>query len=160
MALATAGAFSRDFHAAWTDNRDALIDSPVNGLDAKGAIVAYNAPSAGCDANLTKSRNANIYTSRMTPGLSLLLPVNAKPIDAAVPQRSFPFVIQNGTDAAQTVTVTFANQPPGGQASFAQFSSLPSILVDIPKHSSAARTIFVTSSRSSRGFRCSRRRVR
>jgi len=143
---ATAGAFSQDFHAAWTDNRDALIDSPVNGLDAKGAIVPYNAPGTGCDANLTKSRNANIYTSRMTPGLSLLLPVNAKPIDAAVPQRSFPIVIQNGTDATQTVTVAFANQPAGGQASFAQFSSVPSIVVDIPKHSSAARTIFVTSS--------------
>ena len=148
---ATANSFAREFHAVWTDNRDAIVDSVF--ADTVDGVIPYtsvhNATGGKnplCNPAFTKSRNANIYTSRITPGISLLLPVNAKPLDAAVTQRSFPFAILNGTTTQQSVTVAIANQPAGGVASFAQFSSLSTIVVDIPARSSAARTVFVTSS--------------
>ena len=137
----TAPDFSRDFHAAWTDNRDAIVDSVI--ADPSGNVL-YSAPVGACDATLTKTRNANVYTSRITPGLSLLLPVNTEPSN--VIQRSFPFVILNGTDVQRTVNVSIQNQPPGGgTASFMQFGPLTTIQVILPPKSSASRTVFVTS---------------
>ena len=138
---ATAENFSRDFHAAWTDNRDAIVDSVVAD---PSATVPYSAPITGCDPALTKTRNANIYTSRITPGLSLLLPVNTEPSNLI--QRSFPFVILNGTEVQRTVNVSIQNQPPGGgTASFMQFEALTTIQVVLPPKSSASRTVFVNS---------------
>jgi len=137
----TAANFSQDFHAAWTDNRDAIVDTVM--ADPSGDVL-YSAPVAGCDAALTKTRNANIYTSRITPGLSLLLPVNTEPSN--VIQRTFPFMIVNGTSAQRTVNISIQNQPPGGgTASFTQVGALTTIQVILPPKSSAARTVFVTS---------------
>jgi hypothetical protein len=139
---ATAADFSRDFQAAWTDNRDAIVDAVI--ADASGDVL-YSAPIAGCDPLLTKTRNANIYTSHITPGLSLLLPVNTEPSN--VIQRTFPMMIVNGTTLQRTVNITIQNQPAGGgTASFTQIGTLTNIQVILPPKSSAARTVFVTSS--------------
>jgi hypothetical protein len=139
---ATAPNYSRDFHTAWTDNRDAIVDSVMANPSND---VLYSAPITGCDPALTKTRNANIYTSRITPGLSLLLPVNTEPSN--VIQRSFPFTILNGTEVQRTVNVSIQNQPPGGgTASFTQFGSpVTTIQIILPARSSASRTVFVTS---------------
>jgi hypothetical protein len=138
---ATAGNYSQDFHAAWTDNRDAIVDSVIG--DPSGTVL-YSAPIPGCDPALTKTRNANIYTSRITPGLSLLLPVNTEPSNLI--QRTFPFMIINGTTVQRTVNITIQNQPPGGgTASFMQVGMLTNIQVILPPKSSAARTVFVSS---------------
>lgn len=138
---ATSANFSQDFHAAWTDNRDAIVDTVI--ADPSGDVL-YSAAVAGCDAALTKTRNANIYTSRMTPGLSLLLPVNTEPSNLI--QRTFPFMIVNGTTLQRTVNISIQNQPPGGgTASFNQVGALTNIQVILPPKSSAARTVFVTS---------------
>ena len=138
----------------WTDYRDAIVDSVLP--DTRDAIVSYHSVAGGaCTAAnqaFTKTRNANVYTARMTPGISLLVPVNAKPVETSGPtsQRSFPFTILNGTSLPKSVRVDIANQPAGGgQASFAQFSSastpLTSITVELPARSSAARTLYVSS---------------
>lgn len=138
---ATAANFSQDFHAAWTDNRDAIVDT-VN-RDANGDVL-YTAPGApGCEPGLTKTRNANLYTSRITPGISLLLPVNTEPVNQI--QRTFPFMIVNGTGEQRTINIAIQNQPAGGVASFMQAGSLSNIQVVLPPKSSAARTVFVTS---------------
>ena len=137
----TAANFSQDFHSAWTDNRDAIVDTVI--ADPSGNVL-YSAPVAGCDPALTKTRNANIYTSRITPGLSLLLPVNTEPSNLI--QRTFPFTIFNGTTLQRTVNISIQNQPPGGgTASFTQSGTLTSIQVILPPKSSAARTVFVSS---------------
>jgi len=131
---------SRDFHAAWTDNRDAIVDTYVKDPVAP---LSYTPPGlVGCDPQLVKTRNANIYTSRITPGISLLLPVNTEPANI---QRTFPFTILNGTDTQRTINITIQNQPPGGVASFMQAGTLVNIQVVVPAKSSAARTVFVTS---------------
>ena len=138
----TAANNSQDFHSAWTDNRDAIVDSAI--ADPSGAVL-YSAPIAGCDAALTKTRNANIYTSRITPGLSLLLPVNTEPSNLI--QRTFPFSVVNGTPVQRTVNISIQNQPPGGgTASFTQAGTLTTIQVILPPKSSAARTVYVSSS--------------
>jgi hypothetical protein len=138
---ATAANFSQDFHAAWTDNRDAIVDSVIG--DPSGTVL-YSAPIAGCDPALTKTRNANIYTSRMTPGLSLLLPVNTEPSNQI--QRTFPFMITNGTTLQRTVNISIQNQPPGGgTASFTQVGTVTNIQAILPPKSSASRTVFVSS---------------
>ena len=146
-----ASGYSQEFHAVWTDNRDAIIDSVFP--DSPGGIVSYSSVAGGgctpATQAFTKTRNANVYTARITPGISLLVPVNAKPVDTTVTQRSFPFTILNGTPSPQIVTVTIANQPAGGgRASFVQSLLVPNtttISVVIPARSSAARTLYVSS---------------
>ena len=139
---ATAENFSKDFQTAWTDNRDAIVDTVI--ADASGDVL-YSAPVAGCDPALTKTRNANIYTSHITPGLSLLLPVNTEPSNLI--QRTFPFLIVNGTTTERTVNISIQNlSAGGGTASFTQVGTLTNIQVILAPKSSAARTVYVTSS--------------
>jgi hypothetical protein len=106
-----------------------------------------NSPSA----QLTNTRNANVYTSRVTPGLFVAAPGNAKPITCASCvngriQRAYGVFAQNTTGSYRTFRMTIANQPAGGTASFAQHALVTSVDVTIPGKSSAARTVYVTSS--------------
>ena len=88
-------------------------------------------------------RNQNIYTARVTEGLFVSAPGNNKPFDDF--QRAFVVVAENATSLIRTFRLTIENQPVGGQASFLQFSPLPTLDVTIPPFSSMARTVFATS---------------
>jgi hypothetical protein len=140
------------FHAVWTDNRDVHMvpgNLETEGVDAPA--LGYSAPGPTCTApTLTGTRDANIYTSRITAPLFVAAPGNAKPAvraDGTLIQRAFPVMAQNNTDLQRTFTMSIASQPTNGTASFAQTGPLvTSINVIIPKHSSVTRTVYVSSS--------------
>src|SRR4029079_3814814 len=79
---------AQTFYAAWTDNRDALTPPTVPELEPDGALdgttLDYAAPgTAACtpaNSHLTATRNANVYLSRISPGLFVAAPSNAKPL--------------------------------------------------------------------------------
>ena len=96
-----------------------------------------------CQAIYTGSRNQNIYMSRITEGLLVGSPQDAKPLDPAL-QRAFVVTLQNQTKEIRTFHLSIANQPPGGQASFLQASLKTDFDVTIPGGSGAARPIFAT----------------
>ena len=152
----TAGSFSQDIHAFWTDNRDANVDvqtGPVN------PDLTYTAPggSATCNAVLTKTRNANIYTARISQDLLLSIPGNAKKGNGI--QRAYAVLLENTTFTLKTVQLKIANQPGGGYDAFnaTNFASFTqglvgspvaptrTLTVNVAPRSSAARTVFVTS---------------
>lgn len=163
---------SQTFHAFWTDNRDAKVGSfpaepdVAGNEDAEGSALPYVVVgSAACQAAgpnpPTKTRNANVYTSRITPGVFVAAPTNSKPSTNSHGriQRAFPVLILNRTGQKRTFTVVIANQPPDapttGTASFVQVASpIPAVLpapvtstsVEIPPNSGTARTVYVVSS--------------
>jgi hypothetical protein len=89
-------------------------------------------------------RNQNIYTSRVTPGLVTGSPGNAKGLSTALP-RAFVVFAQNTTSELALYRFSIRNQPPGGTASFEEFSLLTQVDVLVLAGSSAARTVLVTS---------------
>lgn len=132
------------FHAVWTDNRDAR-DVPGN-----PAIVPYSAPGTIPVENCTPalnaqgaSRNANVYTSRIAPGIELILPGNSKAATGI--QRAFSLRIANHTTDSRLVQLTLTALQ-GASASFRQLDpSVQTIEVNIGPRSSAARTVYVAS---------------
>jgi len=150
----TAGLFSQDFHAFWTDNRDAKVDIQTGPINPD---LTYTAPdgSATCNPTQTKNRNANIYTARISQDLLLSIPGNAKKGSASL-QRAYAVLLENTTfdKTPKTVRLTIANQPGGGSptaTNFAAFTQLGNgphpqyVDVEVAARSSAARTVFVTS---------------
>ncbi|HWP99995.1 MAG TPA: hypothetical protein VNK92_05960 [Vicinamibacterales bacterium] len=140
------------FHAVWTDNRDAKVGTDLHAGSPDPPPLAYTAPGLpGCVPGQEKSRNANVYTARITPGLFVSVPGNQKPsvTDAGTPiQRSFAVFVQNTTAFDRRFRLTIANQPPdlGGRASFTQFGPLlTQTEVDVLAGSSATRSVHVTS---------------
>jgi len=147
------------FHATWTDNRDVVPPPPGGSWQnytapvVAGAIsVANGNPLPTCLPGQEGMRNQNIYTSQITGGLVVGAPGNAKPFGTTtfngktVPfQRAFPVQAQNSTGQSLNVRFTIANQPPGGAASFLQFSVLTTLDVTIPPYSSVSRSVFATS---------------
>jgi sugar lactone lactonase YvrE len=155
------------FHAVWTDNRDAtmtgaLPEPPSDGTE--GPAVGYAAPATpACGSDpmaLPTARNANVYTSRITPGLFVAAPGNAKPTTGCATcaggmiQRAFGVFVQNSTGQTRKFRLRIENQPPDSPAGFARFDQLavgpPStafedIHVTIGPRSSAARSVYVTS---------------
>ena len=163
---------SQTFHAFWTDNRDAKVGNfpaepdVAGNEEAEGSALPYVVVgSAACQAAgpkpPTKTRNANVYTSRITPGVFVAAPTNSKPSTNSRGriQRAFPVLVQNRTNVLKTFRVTIANQPPDfpgtGVASFVQIPSpipgtLPAAVVStdvtIPPNSGTSRTVYVVSS--------------
>jgi len=147
------------FHAAWTDNRDVVPPPPGGSWEnytapvVAGAVSVENGnPLPACVPGQEGMRNQNIYTSQITGGLVVGAPGNAKPLGTTtfngqtVPfQRAFPVEAQNSTSQPLNVRFTIANQPPGGVASFLQFSTLTTLDVTIPPYSSVSRSVFATS---------------
>jgi Putative Ig domain/Galactose oxidase, central domain/Kelch motif len=149
------------FHATWTDNRD--VQAPTDGDWTH--YTPPNSPSVGstsifqpgttvpaCQVGFTGSRNQNIYTAPISGGLIFGAPGNSKQLGTTVfngqtvPfQRAFAVVAQNATNVVKSYRLTIANQPPGGNASFLQFSQLTLLDLSIPPTSSATRPVFVTS---------------
>jgi hypothetical protein len=168
---------ARTFYAFWTDNRDAKVGTfpqepeLASNPAAEGPMLTYNAPvvSGTCgNPALTKTRNANVYTSRITPGLFVAAPSNSKPSIAKATGerllRAFSVVAQNRTDKQRTFRLTIANQPADFPTTgIASFHSVPipfptplvgtpapayfvtTTEVVIPANSSASRTVFVLS---------------
>ena len=141
---------SQVVHAVWTDNRDAKTGIMPGDLP-------YAAPGAACtpeQAAYTGTRNANIYTARITPGLVVVAPGNAKPTsypDGRALERVFAVNVQNRTNQLRRFQLRIVTQPVPGTASFRQFAQAPlagddlRILADIPAKSSIARSVFVNS---------------
>ena len=162
---------AQTFYAFWTDNRDAKVGNAQPEPDsdneaAEGATLNYVAPgTAACTAAgpnpPTKTRNSNVYSSRITPGVFVAAPTNSKPSvnTHGRIQRAFPVLIQNRTNQQRTFNVIIANQPPDapttGIASFVQVASpIPPVLplpvtstsVIVPPNSGVSRTVYVVSS--------------
>ena len=114
-----------------------------------------------CNPNYVASRNQDIYTSRVAPGLVVLAPGNQKtlgnvPNTSTLLQRAFPVVVQNTTNVLKTFRLTIANQPqlangsndPKGQATFQQIPATPTVTtldVQVNPLSSISRSVFVKS---------------
>jgi hypothetical protein len=146
------------FHATWADNRDVRPPAngdwtdytpPVSSATTGNSIYDPTKPQPSCITGQTGMRNENIYTSRITQGLAVSSPSDAKTLGKI--QRSFPIVVENSTNLAKTYRLTIVNQPPGGEASFLQFpaAGLPDPLamldVSVAPISSISRMVFVTS---------------
>jgi Putative Ig domain len=164
------------FHAAWTDNRDVVPPPDGNWTHYEPPYSASNPAGTtnmsvfdptqtvtpcvvGVNDGFIASRNQNIYTSIVAPGLVVGSLGNSKPLgfSAANPtqllQRAFTITLRNTTTLERTFRISIANQPalangqpdPQGQASLLQFSFLPSLDVTIPAQSSIARAVFIQS---------------
>ena len=168
------------FYAAWTDNRDAKVGpalpepiaDPTEEEDDRNK-VQYAAPGSTCtpaQANLTGTRDANVYEARISPGVFVAAPANSKP-SISGDQRAFSVLVQNNTvqnaagkKESRTFRLHIDNQPTGGAASFVQFPyQLPlppppqkpvlatplnvtdTIFVSVPPKSSITRTVYVVS---------------
>ncbi len=164
------------FHAVWTDNRDVVPPSDGNWAHYVPPFSASNpagstntsvfdpaqtvkACQIGVDDGFVASRNQNIYTSIIAPGLIVGSLGNSKPLGFSVTnptqllQRTFTITLRNTTTQQRSFRISIANQPalingqidPQGQASLLQFSLLTSIDVTIGPNSSIARSVFVQS---------------
>ena len=150
--------------------------------DADNALVSDEQQLAGSDANITsnqaradaepdetddygicvpgtnadRSRNQNVYSSVVRPGVSIDSPSSSKPTGAI--QRSNVVWVSNNEDTAKTYTLTIDNQPVdagiNGRASFLQVPVAPfadntglltQITVDLDPNSTVARTVYITS---------------
>jgi hypothetical protein len=137
----------RTFHTAWTDNRDAIVGAAgYPGEPTTNPNLDYAAPGTGSGCTIgtpefakANSRNANIYTSRITPGLFLSALGNTKPGNI---ERAFAIQVENGTEFEMTVRLSITSSV---NASFVQpaSSNVKEIDVAIGKFSSTARTIYV-----------------
>lgn len=164
------------FHTVWTDNRDVVPPSDGNWAHYVPPFSASNpAGSAntsvfdptqtvtacviGVNDSFVASRNQNIYTSIVAPGLVVGSQGNAKPLGfspnnpAQLLQRAFTVILRNTTTTPRSFRISIGNQPalangqpdPQGQASLLQFSLQTSLDVTIGAQSSIARALFVQS---------------
>jgi len=164
------------FHAVWTDNRDVVPPSDGNWTHYEPPFSASNpagstntsvfdptqtvtACQIGVNDGFVASRNQNIYTSIVSPGLAVGSLGNSKPLgfSAANPaqllQRAFTVTLRNMTSQQRSFRISIANQPAlangqpdlQGQASLLQFSLQTSLDVTIPPQSSIARAVFIQS---------------
>jgi uncharacterized repeat protein (TIGR01451 family) len=144
-------------HAVWTDNRDVRA-GPAGNLtgytppnsSARGTTSVFDPTQtvAACVPNLTGTRDQNIYSARFDQGLFAAALGNSKPLGTL--QRSFALMVENGSTVVRSYRLTILNQPPGGQASFLQFTTAGNartvLDISVPPHSIVARTVFVSSS--------------
>jgi len=143
------------FQSVWTDNRDVIPPpkpqnwtkySPPGALGGTQSKFDPTKTVDACVPGVAGMRNQNIYTARITQGLVVGSPGNAKPLGKI--QRAFVVYVENATDTPRSYRLTIAAQPPGGRASFLQFELRTSLNVTIARRSSVARTVFVTSNDS------------
>ena len=98
-----------------------------------------------CEPAQTGTRNQDIFSARFDSGLLAGALGNTKTLGSV--QRGFALVIQNTTTQTRSYRLTILDQPVGGHASFRQFEPLLTVLdVSIPRLSSVARTVYVSSS--------------
>ncbi len=160
------------FFAAWADNRNVV--APPDGDWTKYTPVYSTSNPQGstnvskfdpsqtvpaCDNRYAGSRNQDVFTARIDPGLVVSSPGNSKtlgyvPDGSSLIQRAFPLYVGNNTNVDRTFQLTITNQPalsdgtadPLGVASFSQSGALTTALsVTVPALSSIARSVFVQS---------------
>jgi len=163
------------FHATWTDNRDVVppangdwtqyvppfsLSNPTGGQPSLFNPL-QNVPTCVLNVNsqFTATRNQNIYTSIIAPGLLVGSLGNSKTLgySPANPtqllQRAFTVTVRNTTPIQRYFRITVANQPalangttdPVGQASLLQNSLQTTFDVTIGQNTSVARAVFVQS---------------
>jgi len=140
------------FHVAWTDNRD------VRRPPAGQTWANYKSPTLGpsgttCDPGSNPgSRNQNVYTAPLMPGLVVTAPGNQKSLGQI--QRAFVVYIRNTTYADHYYNLTIGQPAAGAFASFTKIdeTALPDPSVKttlgpifIPRRSSIARSVFIVS---------------
>ena len=126
---------------------------PLRRSGRPASSIPTQAPPV-CVPGNAGSRNQNVYSSRITGGLVVGSPGNAKQLSPTL-QRAFVVFAQNTTDVTRSFRMTIAAQPPGGRASFSQFPLPPftraspgavdRVDVRVPPRSMAARSVYVTS---------------
>lgn len=139
------------FYASWTDNRD--VRPPLDGdwthYTPTGlvhqSVLDPTRTTPLCVNGQEGMRNQNIYSSRITEGLLVGSPQDAKPLSPTL-KRVFVVTLQNLTSQARTFHITIASQPPGGSASFLPGSLVTALDVVIEARAGAARPVFATSS--------------
>jgi hypothetical protein len=163
------------FHATWTDNRN--VKPPANGDWTKYVPpLSLSNPTGGqpslfdptqnvpaCLLNVndqfTATRNQDIYTSIIAPGLLVGSLGNSKTLGfspsnpAQLLQRAFAITLLNTTSIQRSFRITIGNQPalangttdPAGQASLLQNSLQTTLDVTIAPNNSVARAVFVQS---------------
>ncbi len=140
------------FQSVWTDNRDVVPPpkpqdwtkyAPVG---SPGATQSKFDPARivdPCVAGTAGMRNQNIYTARITQGLVVSSPGNAKPLGKI--QRAFVVHVENTTRQARYYRLVIIDVPAGTKASFLQFEARTSLDVAVAARSSIARPVFLTS---------------
>src|SRR6267154_1171000 len=163
------------FHASWTDNRD--VRPPANGdwtqyvppfsrsnpTGGQPSLIDPTQTVPACILNVndgfTATRNQNIYTSIIAPGLVAGSLGNSKTLGFSpsnptqLLQRAFTVTLRNTTSILRSFRILIGNQPalvngqpdPSGQASLLQFSLQASLDVSIASNTSVARAVFVQS---------------
>ena len=136
------------FYATWTDNRDVVPPADATGLviwsrytppisatnlgdGTSTSIIDPTQRVPQCEPAYTGSRNQNIYMSRITEGLLVGSPQDAKPLSATL-ERAFVVTLQNQTKDIRTFHLAISNQPAGGHASFLQGSVQTMLDVTVP----------------------------
>jgi len=168
------------FHAVWTDNRDVIPPNDGNWTHYVPPFSASNPAGStntsvfdptqnvtacvvGVNDGFVASRNQNIYTSMVAPGLVVGSQGNFKPLGfspanpAQLLQRAFTVTLRNTTTTQRSFRISVGNQPalangqqdPQGQASLLQFSLQTSLDVTIGAQSGIARALFVQSANPS-----------
>jgi Big-like domain-containing protein/pentapeptide repeat protein len=154
---------SPSVYATWTSNQD--VRPPADGnwqnytpVGGGGPSVTGSGTTPSCVSGQEGMRNQNIYSSRITQGLQVSVPQNAKPLSTTL-QRSFIVLVQNFSSFDKIFRLTIANQPPGGRASFIAVPNqpipnpLPALTaadttfdVAIAAHTGISRPVFLLSS--------------
>jgi uncharacterized repeat protein (TIGR01451 family) len=152
------------FFAAWGDNRDVRPPKDGNWKHyTPPTFAGYTGTSIYdptqtvemCKPGQAGMRDQNVYSAKVSSGLIVTTPGNNKRLgfvtDAngtkRLMQRTFVVTVAN-PDATQvkSIVLHITSQPPGGRASFLQFSQLIDLPVNIAPESSISREVFVTSS--------------
>ncbi|MEY2668899.1 MAG: hypothetical protein RJA59_1537, partial [Pseudomonadota bacterium] len=146
------------FHAVWTSNQDvvpppdgdwarytppAILAARPSLVDGSSATVPACNPADASDPNAryTGTRNQNVYTARVTDGLFVSSPQNAKVLNADF-ERNFVVSAFNATSRSRVLTFSFT-PPANATASFQRGGATTSAQVTVPPQSSAVQTIFM-----------------
>jgi hypothetical protein len=158
--------------AAWTDNRN-VVPPPDNNWTKYTPVYSASNPQGStniskfdptqtvptCNNAYAGTRNQDVYSARIDPGLVLSSPGNSKtlgyvPNTQTLILRAFPLFVRNNTTTPRTYLLTITNQPalsngspdPLGFASFQQSGGVVATLsADVPANSSVARSVFIQS---------------
>ena len=143
------------FHVAWTDNRD--VRRPPTGQtwsDYKSPTLGPAGETCGAGTN-PGSRNQNVYTAPLMPGLVVTAPGNQKSLGAI--QRAFVVYVRNTTYTDRWYTLTIPATPAGALRVVHRRSTRPTSRA-APRLTTLG-PIFIPRGRASRGRSSSCRRA-
>ena len=140
------------FHATWTSNQDVV--PPLDGdwkrytppARAAGTTSVYDPGqtlATGCDPGFTGTRNQNVYTARISDGLVVTSPQNAKVLEEGK-ARTYVVSAFNTTGSEGSFVFSFGSLPAGVVASFRPGVHAPTSTVTIPARSAAVQTVIMS----------------